>query len=741
MRISKSTLTYGLFLSILIGCSTTQKQESFESDIYPPDISQWQNVDSLYTQKNFSELDSFYNKLAAENPNSPTTWWAEYRRAQLWEKKDKNVSCESYVRLAQINEFPLQKISYLQAHALCPQDNKVLERLEPFHTANFEPWLSSKATDVAILKARQIKDNKMLVELLTKKSKFNLRKDEKIELTDEALKLARQNNLLKETKDLEKRLYNLSPSKNPKYTWRDHLNIASDYRFYREFEKSRAYYKKVLANKRTLASEKLSAFRAIRNTYRLELNRPLALKTTEELVQFVETHRRKNKKNTFTDSDMMDAYLLLARTYWTDNKKTEATKTLSRAEKTLKNKTSMAELYWMRGRMFEEAQEFKKATDFYDLAIKENKSTPAFLDKVRWYRAWSLRKQKDFEAAKTELLGLRDKTENPFDKARFSFWYAKTLNDLKLEDDAKKEFENIIDADPLSYYSYLAHREIGRPINAKTALRGPASTPIKHRDIPRSLNAHLNPAYVEWLIAVNENLIARDYLESALRHYKKTKDNDAQVWQTFFHYYARTGSYQHLFTHLYSLDTDTRKELIKNNIHFVFPQPYFDIVQTASLKFDISSDFIYSIMRQESSFNPQARSHMDAFGLMQLLPQVAERTAKENNLSYRNAEDLYEPAINIPLGAAHLKELWTKYKGDMVLATASYNASEKAIETWLKTRYRGDTIEFIEDIPYDETRDYVKLVLRNMLTYQSLNANNSKLDFPEWTLKITQASE
>jgi soluble lytic murein transglycosylase len=127
---------------------------------------------------------------------------------------------------------------------------------------------------------------------------------------------------------------------------------------------------------------------------------------------------------------------------------------------------------------------------------------------------------------------------------------------------------------------------------------------------------------------------------------------------------------------------------------------------------------------------------MDAFGLMQLLPEVAERAAEEHGIPMSKAEDLYEPHINIPLGAAHLRKLWDRYRGEFVLAVASYNASERAIMNWLKTRYRGDALEFIEDIPYDETREYVKLVMRNMITYQMMNAQEKAPEFPEWALRI-----
>jgi soluble lytic murein transglycosylase len=142
-------------------------------------------------------------------------------------------------------------------------------------------------------------------------------------------------------------------------------------------------------------------------------------------------------------------------------------------------------------------------------------------------------------------------------------------------------------------------------------------------------------------------------------------------------------------------------------------------------------------MRQESAFNPLARSSADAFGLMQLLPRVAKSSALKNNIPLNQDADLFKPHVNIPLGSAHLSDLWEKYNGQFILAVASYNASEKAIQNWLSTRYRGDSLEFIEDIPYEETRSYVKLVMRNLVFYQRIYATEP-IPFPEWCLEIIQ---
>ncbi len=119
-----------------------------------------------------------------------------------------------------------------------------------------------------------------------------------------------------------------------------------------------------------------------------------------------------------------------------------------------------------------------------------------------------------------------------------------------------------------------------------------------------------------------------------------------------------------------------------------------------------------------------------------MLPEVARKQASVAKVTYEKPEDLYKPEVNIPVGAAFIKKLQTKWNNQFVLTVASYNANDRAIRGWLKTRYHGDTLEFIEDIPYEETRGYVRLVMRNLIFYSLLNADGEKISFPASVLKM-----
>ena len=135
----------------------------------------------------------------------------------------------------------------------------------------------------------------------------------------------------------------------------------------------------------------------------------------------------------------------------------------------------------------------------------------------------------------------------------------------------------------------------------------------------------------------------------------------------------------------------------------------------------ITQTFAMAISRQESAWNPQARSHANAIGLMQMLPSTASNTAKVNELIYTGERDLIEPFRNIMLGTAHLAELNEKYPQNRILIASAYNAGQNRVTRWLdRAGGRLAMDEFIASIPFLETRGYVQNVVTYDYYYQLL---------------------
>ncbi|MFI4970555.1 MAG: transglycosylase SLT domain-containing protein, partial [Lysobacterales bacterium] len=152
----------------------------------------------------------------------------------------------------------------------------------------------------------------------------------------------------------------------------------------------------------------------------------------------------------------------------------------------------------------------------------------------------------------------------------------------------------------------------------------------------------------------------------------------------------------------------------------------------------IDPAWAYAIIRAESAWMTDAHSDADAYGLMQLLPGVARQLAKAMTLPYSNAQDLFNPALNVQLGTRFLGQMAGKYQGSPWLASAAYNAGEAPVGRWLDARGMLDPDFFIETIPYKETREYVSRVLAFSVIYD-WRMNGTVLALSSRMPKIGQA--
>jgi len=152
----------------------------------------------------------------------------------------------------------------------------------------------------------------------------------------------------------------------------------------------------------------------------------------------------------------------------------------------------------------------------------------------------------------------------------------------------------------------------------------------------------------------------------------------------------------------------------------LFPKPYWTDLRKYSELNGLDPYLVASLIRQESEFNPMAVSRANAVGLMQLLPSVGKHVAKEIKLKGYNPSQLYTPAVNMQLGTRYFKSMVDKYGGQLEYALAAYNAGTDRVGDWLEQGHYRDPQEFVESIPFTETREYVQAILRNETLYQRL---------------------
>jgi len=152
----------------------------------------------------------------------------------------------------------------------------------------------------------------------------------------------------------------------------------------------------------------------------------------------------------------------------------------------------------------------------------------------------------------------------------------------------------------------------------------------------------------------------------------------------------------------------------------LFPKAYWSDVRKYSLLNGLDPFLVASLIRQESEFNADAISRANAVGLMQLLPKTGKSVAKQVKLKGYRAPQLYNPTVNLELGTRYFKDMVDKYNGQYEYALAAYNAGTDRVADWLgEGHYRGPE-EFVESIPFTETREYVQAILRNANVYRKL---------------------
>lgn len=157
-----------------------------------------------------------------------------------------------------------------------------------------------------------------------------------------------------------------------------------------------------------------------------------------------------------------------------------------------------------------------------------------------------------------------------------------------------------------------------------------------------------------------------------------------------------------------------------NNIALRFPLGFSKQVNYFASKYNIPNEWVFATIRQESAFGVNAESSAGALGLMQIMPYTGEVLAKENKIKNFSNSDLFIPQTNLQLGTYYLAKLRKQYQGNMLIASAAYNAGPSTVNSWIRRSPDMDIEMWIETIPYKETRNYVKNILTYQIIYQDL---------------------
>jgi soluble lytic murein transglycosylase len=176
-----------------------------------------------------------------------------------------------------------------------------------------------------------------------------------------------------------------------------------------------------------------------------------------------------------------------------------------------------------------------------------------------------------------------------------------------------------------------------------------------------------------------------------------------------------------------SIPRDIEIKLLPRDLaELIYPAPYRDALDHYCSALGVDPRIVLSLARQESRFNPVAKSNASARGLLQLIPDTAEKLAKEESIDGFRLDDVYNPEVAVRLAARYVADLNKLFAGDPYAIAASYDAGEQSVERWIFRSGSKDTDRFVAEIAIPETKDYVAKVLSNYWAYAALYTRDLK---------------
>ena len=283
------------------------------------------------------------------------------------------------------------------------------------------------------------------------------------------------------------------------------------------------------------------------------------------------------------------------------------------------------------------------------------------------------------------------------DRERWRYWRAHALEASGSVDEARAEFESLARA--RDYYGFLSADRLN------------AEYHFNHR--PVSVDEQ-----------VVERVVAMPGMRRALELFALDRRVDARrEW----HHLTRTLGEEELKAaswiaqcsgwHGRAILTIVRTP-DRDDLELRFPIDFQQAVETSARRRSLSPATVYAFIRQESAFMPDARSSRDARGLMQILPRTGRLLMRARGKRLRRSSQLFAPELNVELGTQYIRSLLSKTGGNIVLAAASYNAGPHRVRSWLPEKGDVEAPVWIDNIPFTETRRYVRRILAYSAIYE-----------------------
>ena len=298
--------------------------------------------------------------------------------------------------------------------------------------------------------------------------------------------------------------------------------------------------------------------------------------------------------------------------------------------------------------------------------------------------------------------------KKPLNVAQANYWLARAHASVGAKDMAAKHFEAAA-ALPTTFYGQLALDVLGRGARPIDIVNGPAVS----ADVKAAFAQNSQAAAIRLLAEAGAKRLLPAFFSNMAYSLEAPEERAALA--------ALAVELDELWLSVRVAKVSARRGTRLEQ----FAYPPDALPKAIGPKVDIERALVYAISRQESEFNPLARSHAGALGLMQMMPGTAKQVTKKLGLKYRKSALTEKPSYNVTLGTAFLGDLLDRFNGSYISTIAGYNAGPGRVSQWNK-RYgnplKGEVepVDWIESIPFNETRNYVKRVLENVQVYRTV---------------------
>lgn len=395
------------------------------------------------------------------------------------------------------------------------------------------------------------------------------------------------------------------------------------------------------------------------------------------------------------------------------------------------------------GNIYRDAKDTKKALAFYDRLARTYPDSK-YADSALWWKAWEHYTSGDYQKTVQVLDDLRARYPKSFLVNQALYWQGRAFERMNKTEKAGSYYRAVLRRGPYSYYGYRASERLAAlkpsPISASlgrdndAAMEADVSTTQENEESPEESSPPV------WTEAAKEALAKESALRRVLElmHHAMKKEAAAELWSLQERVPKKHGALLGLSKVFFELGDYYRSLLIvlRNYERYLdgtsedtpqdfwllsYPLGYWENILSACRMFGQDPYFVAAIIHQESQFHHEALSPAGARGLMQVMPTTSEWVAQAIGFSGFDKSRLYEPETSITIGTWYISYLMKRFKGDPLLAAAAYNAGPEAVSSWLSQN--GNYLErdeFVESIPFSETRGYVKKVMRNYAEYRRI---------------------